>query len=398
MLKGKKILIGITGGIAAYKIPFLVRLLKKSGTEVQVMLTPAARDFVTPLTLSTLSQRPVLIDFFNKDDGSWNSHIELGLWADLLLVAPLTANTLAKMASGIADNLLLTTILSSRCPVLFAPAMDLDMYQHPATIENIKKLKSFGYRMIEPVKGELASGLTGVGRLEEPEKILEVIKDALNPKSVFRGKKVLVSAGPTYEPVDPVRFLGNHSTGRMGIEMATAFAGLGAEVNLVLGPSGLTTDDPSIKVYPVTTAEEMYDRCMGIFPESDITVMAAAVADFTPANPSELKIKKETGKANIDLVPTKDILASMGSEKKPGRILVGFALETDNERSNAKKKLQNKNLDLIVLNSMKDKGAGFGYQTNKVTLISANGTEKEFPLKSKKEVARDILLAIEALL
>lgn len=398
MLKGKKILIGITGGIAAYKIPFLVRLLKKSGAEVRVILTPAARDFVTPLTLSTLTGRPVLSGFFNKDDGSWNSHIELGLWADLFLIAPLTANTLAKMAAGMADNLLLTTILSSRCPVLFAPAMDLDMYQHPATLENIKKLKSFGYRMIEPVEGELASGLTGVGRLEEPEKILEAIKDALTPKSVFRGKKVLVSAGPTYEPVDPVRFIGNHSSGKMGLEIAAAFAGMGAEVNLVLGPSELTTDDSAIVVHRVTTAEEMYNRCMDIYPDSDITVMAAAVADFTPANPSELKIKKKPGKTTIELVPTKDILASMGSAKKPGRILVGFALETDNERSNAKKKLHNKNLDLIVLNSMKDKGAGFGYHTNKVTLISANGIEKEFPLKSKAEVARDILSAIEALL
>ncbi|NOX84731.1 MAG: bifunctional phosphopantothenoylcysteine decarboxylase/phosphopantothenate--cysteine ligase CoaBC [Chlorobi bacterium] len=398
MLNGKKILIGITGSIAAYKIPFLVRLLKKAGAEVQVILTPAARDFVTPLTLSTLSERPVLTDFFNKQDGSWHSHVDLGLWADLFLVAPLSANTLAKMATGIADNLLLTTVLSARCPVLFAPAMDLDMYRHPATTANISKLKSFGYKLIEPAEGELASGLKGMGRLEEPERIFEIIREELTSGSVFRDKKVLVTAGPTYEPVDPVRFIGNFSSGRMGVEIARAFAASGAEVNLVLGPSEIAVDDPAIHVSRVTTAEEMYNRCMELFPGSEIIVMAAAVADYTPVETAAQKIKKSKGKKQIDLKPTKDILAGMGSKKTPDQILVGFALETENEKNNALKKLKNKNLDLIVLNSMKDEGAGFGHATNKVTLISAKGTEKEFPLKSKREVARDILAEIESLL
>jgi len=396
MLKGKKILIGITGSIAAYKIPLLVRLLKKAGAEVQVILTPAARDFVTPLTLSTLSERPVLTEFFNDDDGTWHSHVNLGLWADLFLVAPLSANTMAKMANGIADNLLLTTVLSARCPVLFAPAMDLDMYRHPATTENMTKLKKFGYHLIEPVEGELASGLKGMGRLEEPERIFEIISEMLVPKSVFRDKKVLVTAGPTYEPVDPVRFIGNFSSGKMGVEIARAFADRGAQVTLVLGPSEIKVDDPAIETVRITTAEEMYNRCMENFPASEITVMAAAVADYTPSKTADRKIKKSGEIKKIDLKPTKDILAAMGSQKKAGQILVGFALETDNEKSNAQKKLKNKNLDLIVLNSMKDEGAGFGHPTNKVTIISAKGTEKEFPLKSKQEVAEDILAEIES--
>ena len=398
MLKGKKILIGITGSIAAYKIPFLVRLLKKAGAEVQIILTPAARDFVTPLTLSTLSERPVLTEFFNKDDGSWHSHVNLGLWADLFLVAPLSANTMAKMATGIADNLLLTTVLSARCPVLFAPAMDLDMYRHPATVENISKLKQFGYRLIEPVEGELASGLKGMGRLEEPEKIFEIISEMLVPDSVFQNKKVLVTAGPTYEPIDPVRFIGNFSSGKMGVEIAHAFAAAGAEVTLILGPSEIIVDDPAIETIRVTTAEEMYNQCMENFPESEITVMAAAVADYTPAKTVAEKIKKSGSIKKIDLKPTKDILATMGSQKKAGQILVGFALETDNEKNNAQKKLKNKNLDLIVLNSMKDEGAGFGHTTNKVTMMTAKGTEKVFPLKSKQEVAQDILAEIESLM
>jgi len=398
MLKGKKILIGITGSIAAYKIPFLIRLLKKAGAEVQVILTPAAHDFVTPLTLSTLSGRPVLTDFFNKDDGSWHSHIELGLWADLLIVAPLSANTMAKMATGIADNLLLTTILSARCPVLFAPAMDLDMYKHPVTRENIRKLSAIGYHLIEPAQGELASGLTGVGRLQEPEKILEIIGDVFLQQETFRGKKVLVSAGPTYELIDPVRFIGNFSSGRMGIEIAKAFAARGAEVNLILGPSEIKVDDTDINLFRITTAAEMYNRCMELFPDCDVAVMAAAVADFTPADPSKFKIKKEKGKKEIKLVPTQDILGSMGQAKKSKQVLVGFALETDNEHDNAKKKLKNKNLDLIVLNSMNDEGAGFGFATNKVSIISAQGIEKAFPLKSKKEVAEDIVREVENLL
>ena len=280
MLKGKKIIIGITGSIAAYKIPFLVRLLKKQGAEVQVMLTPFAKNFVTPLTLSTLTERPVLIDFFNEKDGSWCSHIELGLWADLILLAPLSANTMAKMANGIADNLLLTTVLSARCPVYFAPAMDLDMYKHPSTDENIKKLKSFAYKLIEPVEGELASGLKGVGRLEEPEIIFDILSDAFAESDTLKGKHVLITAGPTHEPIDPVRFIGNHSTGKMGIEIARAFANKGATVDLVLGPVSMTLDEPNINVRQVQTADEMHEQCVALFPDVNIAVLSAAIADF----------------------------------------------------------------------------------------------------------------------
>lgn len=395
MLRGKKIIIGITSSIAAYKIPFLVRLLVKEGAEVQVLLTPFAKEFVTPLTLSTLSTRPVLTEFFDSDNGSWHSHIELGLWADLFLLAPVTANTMAKVATGIADNLLLTTLLSARCPVVFAPAMDLDMYKHPTTQENIKKLQSFGYQLIEPVEGELASGLKGVGRLEEPEKILEIIRESFQKDSFFLNKKVLVSAGPTYEPIDPVRFIGNFSTGKMGIEIAKAFADKGAKVELVLGPVSQHIDHPLIQVHPVKTAEDMFVACTGIFKEVDIAVMTAAVADFTPAEVAGQKIKKDTGLKSVSLKPTKDILAELGKMKKTGQFLVGFALETTDEEQNAQKKLRNKNLDLVVLNSLNEKGAGFGYDTNKISILSKMGTKKDFNLKSKKEVAADILLSIE---
>ena len=397
MLKGKKIIIGITGSIAAYKVPLLVRLLKKQGAEVQLILTPAAKDFVTPLTLSTLSEKPVLIDFFNKDDGSWFSHVDLGLWADLILVAPLSANTMAKMAYGIADNLLLTTILSARCPVYFAPAMDLDMYKHPSTAENIEKLIGYGYQLIEPVEGELASGLKGVGRLEEPEQILEILKGSFQKKKDLKGKHVLVNAGPTYEPIDPVRFIGNHSTGKMGLEIAKAFAERGAEVNLVLGPSALKIEIPGINVSRINTAEEMYADCIEFFPQCDITVLSAAVADYRPTKPATKKIKKGDGSFSITLKPTKDILAALGKLKTEHQFLAGFALETDNEEQNALKKLENKNLDLIVLNSLNDEGAGFGTITNKVCIYTKAGSKIDLPLNSKQLVAKKIVDEIVAL-
>lgn len=394
MLAGKKIIIGITGSIAAYKVPFIIRLLKKAGAEVQILMTPAAKDFVTPLTLSTLSERPVLIDFFDKADGSWSSHVKLGLWADMLLMAPVSANTMAKMATGIADNLLLTTVLSSRCQVFFAPAMDLDMYKHPTTRENIKKLQSFGYQLIKPVEGELASGLKGCGRLEEPEIIVNHIEEYFNNSLSFSGKKVMITAGPTYEPIDPVRFIGNHSSGRMGIEIARAMANQGAEVNLITGPIGIEVEHQGINVIKVTTAAEMYAECLNVFPDCDIAIMAAAVADFTPDTVKTSKIKKEEGTSSIKLKPTVDILSELGSNKKAGQLLVGFALETDNEQANARKKLVNKNLDIIVLNSLKDAGAGFGYDTNKVTILTAGGDKLNFELKSKQEVAMDLLSVI----
>ncbi len=394
MLTGKKIIIGITGSIAAYKIPFIIRLLKKAGAEVQILMTPAARDFVTPLTLATLSERPVLIDFFNKDDGEWSSHVELGLWADLLLMAPVSANTMAKMAVGIADNLLLTTILSARCKVFFAPAMDLDMYKHPTTSENIKKLQSFGYRLIKPVEGELASGLKGCGRLEEPEIIFNHIEEFFNVSLPFSGKKVMITAGPTFEPIDPVRFIGNFSSGKMGVEIAKALANQGAEVNLITGPISIDVENQGINVIKVTTAAEMHVECLKIFPDSDIAIMSAAVADFTPDTISPEKIKKEKGLKSISLKPTIDILSELGRNKKEGQILVGFALETDNEKANARKKLVNKNLDVIVLNSLNDVGAGFGHDTNKVTILTADGNELMFELKTKQEVALDLLTVL----
>lgn len=395
MLQGKKIIIGITGSIAAYKIPLLIRLLKKEGAEVQVVMTPFSKEFVTPLTLSTLSEKPVLTDFFDKGDGSWHSHVDLGLWADLILVAPLSANTMAKMATGIADNLLLTVLLSARCPVYFAPAMDLDMYKHPSTKKNIQLLQSFRYTLIEPTEGELASGLKGFGRLEEPENIFPILKNALSTNSVLNGKKVLISAGPTFEPIDPVRFLGNRSTGLMGIELAKAFAKKGSEVKLVLGPTHYDVVNPSIDVERVRTAAEMHKAVTFSFIDADITVMAAAVADFTPKIVEKEKIKKENKKTSIELQKTKDILKELGENKNSHQILVGFALETENEKENALKKLKSKNLDLIVLNSLKDKGAGFEFETNKVSLISNNKKNIEIPLKLKSEIAEDIVTYIE---
>ncbi len=397
MLKGKKIIVGISAGIAAYKIPLLIRLLKKEGAEVQVVMTPFAKEFVTPLTLSVVSERPVLSDYYVKEDGSWHSHVDLGLWADAMLVAPLTANTMAKMAAGIADNFLLTVVLSARCPLFFAPTMDLDMYRHPTVQQNIRKLQAMGYHFIEPAEGELASGLKGKGRMKEPEALFQILKDYFSEGQPFKGKKVLVSAGPTHEPIDPVRFIGNSSSGKMGWAIARAFARQGADVDLVLGPAGLDTSFPNIRTTRVTTAAEMDAACRKIFPETDIAVMAAAVADFTPAETAREKIKKADGPEVIRLKPTNDILAGLGKMKKKGQVLVGFALETEDEMANARKKLEKKNLDMIVLNSLRDKGAGFGTDTNKITLLTRQNATN-YPLKSKDAVAEDILSAIKNLM
>jgi phosphopantothenoylcysteine decarboxylase/phosphopantothenate--cysteine ligase len=398
MLKGKKIIVGITGGIAAYKIPLLIRLLKKEGAEVQVIMTPFAKEFVTPLTLSVVSEKPVLSDYYVKDDGSWHSHVELGLWADAFLLAPLTANTMAKMAAGIADNFLLTVVLSARCPVFFAPTMDLDMFQHPTVQQNIQQLIRLGYHYIEPAEGELASGLKGKGRMKEPEVLLEALTRFFSGEKVFAGKKVMVTAGPTHEPIDPVRFIGNSSSGKMGWAIARAFARQGADVRLIMGPTDIQTDFPGIQTLSVTTAAEMEKACKQVFPETDIAVMAAAVADFTPAETASEKIKKANGPDVIHLKPTADILAGLGKMKRKDQILAGFALETEQELEHAKEKLKKKNLDLIVLNSLRDKGAGFGTDTNKITVITADETVKTYPLKTKDAVAEDILSVIKNLM
>ncbi len=392
-LKGKKIILGISGGIAAYKIPLLVRLLKKNGAEVRVMTTPSALDFVTPVTLATLSQNPVATAFIKKEGGMWNNHVEWGNWADLILIAPATANTLSKMANGQADNFLLAVYMSAKCPVYIAPAMDLDMYAHPATLNNLKKLKSYGNKIIPAVNGELASGLTGPGRMEEPENLFEIIQKHFE-KGSLSGKKVLVTAGPTYEAIDPVRFIGNHSSGKMGIAIAEEAAKLGADVHLVLGPTSLTPDNPAIKITRVTSAEEMFEAVTKEFPTADITVMSAAVADFTPQKKATHKIKKEGDTLELELTKTKDILYELGRQKKEDQILVGFAMETQNELENALKKLKKKNLDMIVLNSLNEKNAGFKHDTNKVTIIHKEGKIKKYPLKSKREVAEDLFYEI----
>jgi phosphopantothenoylcysteine decarboxylase/phosphopantothenate--cysteine ligase len=398
MLKGKKIIVGITGGIAAYKIPNLIRLFKKEGAEVKVVVTPYALEFVTPLTLSVVSENPVYSEFYNSKDGTWNSHIDLGLWADAVVIAPLTANTMAKVVTGVTDNLLLATILSARCQVFTAPAMDMDMYKHLVTQDNVKKLKQIGYKVIEPASGELASGLTGKGRMQEPEVIFDIVKNHFSTDNDFENKNVLITAGPTHEPIDPVRFIGNSSSGLMGIEIAKAFALKGAKVNLVLGPTHLDVAHPNIRVYKVNTAEEMYNTCVSLFPDINIAVLSAAVADFTPKSKAGKKIKKEEGLNIIELESTKDILAELGKMKKSTQFLTGFALETDNEMENAKSKLIRKNLDLIVLNSLKDKGAGFGVTTNKVTFISKKGDISELPLMSKSEVAENLVNKIKSLI
>jgi len=390
-LKGKHIILGVTGSIAAYKAAILVRLLVREGAEVKVIMTPLAKEFITPLTLATLSKNPILVDFFNPENGDWNSHVDLGLWADLYLIAPATANTLAKMANGVADNLLLTTYLSAKCPVMVAPAMDLDMYNHPSTQKNIGILRSNGNVVIEATTGELASGLTGKGRMEEPENILASIINFFSKGNRFLGVTVLVTSGPTFEPIDPVRFIGNHSSGRMGTSLAESLARQGAKVIFITGPARVIPNHSNISIVSVRTAEEMYNATLGHFPLVDIAVMAAAVADYAPVSVSSSKIKRESDGLSIKLKPTNDIAASLGKIKKNHQLLVGFALETDKEFENAVKKLKAKNLDLIVLNSLNDEGAGFGCETNKVTIIDKENNALSIDLKSKAEVANDII-------
>lgn len=392
MLAGKNVLLGITGGIAAYKTTFLVRLLIKAGAHVRVILTESAASFVAPLTLSTLSKNPVVTDFVKEEENSvsWNNHVELGLWADVFIIAPATANTLSKMAYGGSDNLLLATYLSAKCPVFFAPAMDLDMYRHPSTKATFDKLASFGNYMIPAGTGELASGLHGEGRMAEPEEIMAFVTEQLSQGLPLNGKKILITAGPTYEAIDPVRFIGNHSSGRMGFELARAAAQLGAEVVLVSGPSSLTMEQTSVQLIRVVSAEEMYQEAAKHFPEMDVVIAAAAVADYRPAHPADQKIKKDSEHLTLELLKNRDVLLSLGQQKK-SQFLVGFALETQNELENAKAKLQKKNLDAIVLNSLNDEGAGFGKDTNKITFVDKNLEFKTFELKSKAAVARDIL-------
>lgn len=390
-MQGKHILIGVTGGIAAYKTAYLIRDLVKRGAEVKVIMTEKAKAFITPLTLSTLSKNPILVDFFDPTNGAWNSHVSLGLWADAYVIAPATANTIAKMAHGIADNLLTTTYLSARCPVFVAPAMDLDMYAHPTTQENISYLKSKGVNIIDAASGFLASGLEGKGRMAEPEEISNFVADYFAASKDLAGKKVLITAGPTYEKIDPVRFIGNHSSGKMGYALAEECAARGAEVTLVSGPVQIKAKHPNIKTISVTSAAEMFEAASGEFDSANITILCAAVADFRPETQVDEKIKREKDDLVIRLKPTQDIAANLGARKRDDQILVGFALETNNEAENAQGKLQRKNLDFIVLNSLKDANACFGYDTNKITIIEKNGTIKAFELKSKTEVAKDII-------
>ena len=392
ILKEKKILLGITAGIAAYKTASLVRLFIKLGAEVKVIMTPASKNFITPLTLSTLSKNPVHSTFYSKEDENelWNNHVDLGLWADYMLIAPATANTLSKMANGTCDNLLLATYLSSKCPVYFAPAMDLDMYKHPSSLESLKKLQSFDNILIPATSGELASGLIGEGRMAEPEDIVFFIEKDISSKLPLKGKKVLVTAGPTYEAIDPVRFIGNHSSGKMGFAIASAAANLGAEVFLISGPSNQQIKHSLVHRVDVVSAEEMYDASHMYFKDVDIAILSAAVADYKPKKSASQKIKKTDTALELSLSPTKDILASLGAIKKQ-QYLVGFALETNNELENAKGKLKRKNLDAIILNSLQDKGAGFANDTNKITIIDKELNEKAFKLKSKVAVAKDIM-------
>jgi phosphopantothenoylcysteine decarboxylase/phosphopantothenate--cysteine ligase len=396
MLKGKKILLGVTGSIAAYKSLLLIRLLIKEGAEVKVVMTGAAKDFVTPLSLATLSKHPVAVDLFEGD--TWANHVELGRWADLMLIAPLSCNTLAKMAHGLCDNLLMATYLSAICPVVVAPAMDEDMWKHPSTKANLERIKTYGNAIIPVEKGELASGLFGDGRMAEPETIMSYVGDLLTAGAQLpgarerdlTGKIALVTAGPTYEAIDPVRFIGNHSSGKMGVAIARELADRGALVDLVLGPSSVDADHPGVLVHRVTSAEEMYKACVRIFPNVHIAIMSAAVADFTPVAPAGEKIKKKEDTLWLELVKTKDILQALGQQKN-GQILVGFALETTGERAYALEKLTKKNADLIVLNSLKDSGAGFGHDTNKVTIFDRSGGETVYAQKSKQQVAADIV-------
>ncbi|MCU0434588.1 MAG: bifunctional phosphopantothenoylcysteine decarboxylase/phosphopantothenate--cysteine ligase CoaBC [Bacteroidia bacterium] len=399
MLNGKRIVLGVTGGIAAYKAALLVRLLVKSGAEVKVVMTRAAHDFVTPLTLGTLSKNPVLTEFVSQADGSWNNHVELGLWADLIVIAPATAHTLAQLAHGQCDNLLLAVCLSARCPLMVAPAMDVDMYRHAATQSNLQILRSRGTLIVPPGTGELASGLSGEGRLAEPEDIVQAIAATFAQAQRLNGKHILVTAGPTYEAIDPVRFIGNHSTGKMGFALAETLAARGAEVTLVTGPVALHTQHPRITRINITSAQEMYNAATAAFDHCHAAILSAAVADFRPQNPAGNKIKKEKGGLQqITLEETPDTLAELGRRKKNTQVLAGFALETDNEEANAQSKLERKNLDFIVLNSLRHEGAGFGKDTNRITLLTREGKTLKFELKSKSEVAADIADYLQTIL
>ncbi len=396
MLKGKKIVLGITGSIAAYKACLIIRSLIKRGAEVQVVITPAGKEFITPITLSALTQKPVISEFFSQRDGTWNSHVSLGLWADAMLIAPCTASTLGKMANGIADNMLITTYLSMKAPVFIAPAMDLDMYAHPSTQQNLQTLQGYGNHIIEPGTGFLASKLEGKGRMEEPENIVACLENFFSQQKSMQGKKVLITAGPTYEKIDPVRFIGNYSSGKMGFALANECANRGAEVELVCGPvsAAMQVTHPHILRIDVESAKEMYDACMSLYPSMDSAILCAAVADYAPETVAEQKMKRTGEDLVIRLKPNPDIAASLGAIKQDGQTLVGFALETNDEETNAQAKLKKKNFDFIVLNSLKDEGAGFRTDTNKITILTADG-KKEYPLKMKAEVAKDIVDALE---
>ena len=392
MLKGKHIILGISGGIAAYKSVYLLRLLIKAGAEVQVIITPNGKEFITPVTLSSLSGKPVISEFFTANTGEWHSHVDLGLWADAMIIAPATASTIGKMVSGVADNMLITTYLSSKSKVFVAPAMDLDMWKHPSTQRNIETLRADGVSIIEPGAGELASHLVGKGRMEEPENIVKVLDDYFSQTEDLKGKKVLITAGPTYENIDPVRFIGNYSSGKMGFAIAEECANRGAEVTLVCGPVSIKTENPNINRVDVVSAKEMCNKCVNLFADTDIAILSAAVADYAPSTCSESKIKREkTDSMTIELVKNPDIAATLGKMKSDSQMLVGFALETDNEKENAIRKINNKNLDWIVLNSLKDKEAGFQKDTNKITMLSRIGQEIPFDAKLKTEVAKDII-------
>ena len=397
-MKGKKIVLGITGSIAAYKACSLIRLFIKAGAEVQVVITPAGKEFITPVTLSALTSKPVISEFFSGRDGSWHSHVDLGLWADAMVIAPCTASTLGKMAHGVADNMLITTYLSMKAPIFIAPAMDLDMYRHPATQANLQTLQSFGNHIIEAANGELASHLIGKGRMEEPETIFYTLEsffrlqDAIHNKKDLQGRRIMITAGPTYEKIDAVRFIGNFSTGKMGFALAEECATRGAKVELIAGPVGLKTKHPNIHRTNVTSAQQMYETATACFSTCDTAILCAAVADFTPSTTITHKIKREgSGGMHLDLQPTHDIARELGRMKQKGQKLIGFALETDHEIEHAQGKLQRKNLDFIVLNSLRNPGAGFAHDTNQVTLLFADGTRKDFDLKSKSEVASDIV-------
>lgn len=394
-MHGKRILLGVTGSIAAYKSALLVRLLVKAGADVQVLMTEAATQFITPLTLATLAKRPVLTRFVNDETGSWNNHVELSLWADALVIAPASAHTLARCAHGICDDLLSAVYLSAKCPVFFAPAMDLDMYRHPTTLENLQRLTSFGNHIIRAEHGELASGLVGEGRLAEPETIVQALERHFAQRPVLAGKQVLITAGPTQEAIDPVRYISNHSTGKMGYAIARVFAMAGANVTLVSGPTALPLPDPGIRRIDVRSAQEMFDASASAFATADITILNAAVADYTPAHPANQKIKKKEAQFQLELTKTVDIAATLGQRKQPGQWMMGFALETNNEQENALKKLYAKNLDWIILNSLRDLGAGFGHDTNKITVIDKAGQIHHFSLKSKEAVAQDLRDLVE---